>query len=522
MASTGTASPPVPKSPAHEGRNRFAFSTAIFLRLLAVIHLIAFISFWTQLSGLIGAHGILPADSYLQRVHAQIGAAAYVRLPTLCWQFGADRFLGVLCATGIVFSLLLFIDIAPAICLVALWACYLSLVNVGQIFLGFQWDALLLETTFLAIFIAPWSWRRRWRFVEPPRLGHTLLLWLLFRLMFLSGVVKLSSGDPNWRNLSALTFHYETQPLPDAVAWWMNQLPVAVQRASCAGMFTIELLVPFFLFGPRGLRHNAAFLLAALQAAVALTGNYAFFNFLTIALCLLMFDDAWWRTLPFCRRVVARGDAETCRETDAIAGSTSAPAIVSARARPFVPSAVLGAIAALVIGYTSILALPSFDRTARRPTWFESVARVIAPFNSLNNYGLFAVMTTSRPELIFEGSDDGHDWLAYEFPYKPGDLARRPKVVAPHQPRLDWQLWFAALGSADENPWVLSLCEQLLRGTPDVLALVAHNPFPEHPPHYIRVVRYDYHFTTFAERARTGNWWRRTPLDFYVESVALK
>ena len=281
--------------------NCFAFSTWLFLRLLAVVHLIAFVSFWMQLEGLVGEHGILPATRYFAAVHEQLGRAAYGQLPSLCWAFGAGKFLHVLCAGGVACSLLLFAGIAPAVCLALLWAAYLSLNAAGQDFFNFQWDALLLETTLLAIFVAPWSLWPRWRLHEPPRLARWLVWWLLFRLMFLAGVVKLASGDPTWRDLSALTFHYETQPLPTPLAWYAHQAPAWWQRAECAGMFAIELVVPFFLFAPRALRHNAALLLAAFMGAIALTGNYTFFNLLAIALCLFCLDDAWWSRFSFCR-----------------------------------------------------------------------------------------------------------------------------------------------------------------------------------------------------------------------------
>jgi hypothetical protein len=183
---------------------------------------------------------------------------------------------------------------------------------------------------------------------------------------------------------------------------------------------------------------------------------------------------------------------------------------------------VTGPFAAFVFAYTAIETISVVWRRVPTPPGYNAVAEVVAPFRSLNTYGLFAVMTNPRPELIFEGSDDGREWRAYEFPHKPGDLARRPTWVAPHQPRLDWQLWFAALGSPSQNRWVFSLGEHLLRGTPEVLALLAHNPFPDQPPRAIRVVRYEYHFTDFATRERTGQWWRRAPIDFYMPASSLR
>lgn len=500
-----------PFTPASEsdGRHHFACGTWLFLRALALIHLIAFVSLWTQLAGLIGPHGILPAGNFLRAAHEQLGAAAYAQLPTLCWLFGAETFLHVLCAAGVTLSLLLFAGVAPAICLALLWACYLSLVNVGQLFLGYQWDALLLETTLLAILVAPWTLLPLWRPVNPPRAAHWLLAWLLFRLMFLSGIVKLTSGDATWRDFSALTFHFETQPLPTPLAWWVHHLPARTLHACCAGMFVIELLAPFFVLGPRALRHNAALLLLALQAAIALTGNYTFFNLLAAALCLPCLDDA------FYHRLLSLFPSR--RYCQLIVDTTSRPSGLRT-----VPRWLAACVLLLATSYTSLLALPSLIRGVRLPRWTAPIANAVAPFNSLNNYGLFAVMTTMRPELIIEGSDDGRDWHAYELPHKPGDLARRPTFVAPHQPRLDWQLWFAALGSPEQNRWMLLLCEHLLRGTPDVLALFARNPFPVHPPRYLRVVRYEYHFTDPAERARSGRWWRRTPLDYYVPPSSLR
>lgn len=511
------------------GRDSFAFSSLVFIRLLALIHLIAFASAWTQISGLIGVHGIAPAGLYLEAAHQQLGRAAYVELPTLCWIFGTKAFLPVLCAAGVALSVLLFAGIAPWLCLLLLWADYLSLVNVGQMFWAFQWDGLLLEATLLAVFAVPWRWRPLWRLEEPPPLARLLLWWLLFRLMFLAGVVKLSSGDPSWRDLTALTFHFETQPLPTPLAWYAQQAPVWWHKLECALMFAIELGVPFLLFTTRTLRHVAALVLAAFMAAIALTGNYTFFNALAIALCLFCLDDAWWRRVM---RVPENGGAVARPRL----GMDTIPAPAepkSADTYPLTPRKPLRlpttwrgkltlGFAIFTFGYTASLTIMSLAPFLGPPPGFRALARLIEPLRSFNNYGLFAVMTHPRPELIVEGSYDGQDWHAYEFPAKPGALAARPKFVAPHQPRLDWQLWFAALESPEQNPWVLSLCEHLLRGTPAVLRLLAKNPFPERPPKYIRIVRYEYHFTDVATRTKTGHWWRRTPMDIYLGPVALR
>lgn len=479
-------------------RPTFALSTCLFLRLLAVIHAIAFASFWTQLEGLVGPRGLLPATRYFTAVREQLGStsAAFAQLPSLCWFLGTETFLHVLCGVGLALSLLLFVGVVPPLCLFLLWAAYLSLNYAGQIFFNFQWDTLLLEATLLALFIAPWRWLPLWRLElhDPPRLGRWLLWWLVFRLMFFAGYVKLASGDPTWRDLSALTFHFETQPLPTPLGWFAHQAPAWWHRASCAGMFVVELLVPFFLFAPRTLRHNAAFLLIALMAAVALTGNYTFFNLLAIALSLLAFDDrALSRFLPARLR------------------AASAPTIAG-----HLPRVVLVPLAAFIFVFTLLQSI------GRDLPGFRSVARAVAPYRSLNTYALFAVMTNPRPELIFEGSHDGRTWLAYDLPHKPGAVDRPPTWVAPHQPRLDWQLWFAALGSLQQNQWTLAVCEHLLRATPEVLALFAHNPFPDNPPRFVRIVRYEYHFTDAPTRASGGHWWRRTPMDFYLSSASLR
>lgn len=473
----------------------FATGTRLFIRILAVAYAFAIGSIWVQADGLIGKSGILPANEFLTAAFGQLGRQAWYEVPSLCWVFGTGRFVGVLCASGIVLSILLFLDLAPALCLGLLWACYLSLVSAGQIFFDFQWDALLLEATLIAIFLVPWTLRRGASY-DPHRLARYLAWWLLFRLMFLSGVVKLTSGDPAWRHLTALSFHYQTQPLPTPLAWYANLLPAWFQIASCAVMFAVELGCPLLIPAPRRYRHAGVVAIMAFQAVIALTGNYAFFNLLTIGLCLTCLDDDWWRSLHW--GVEAPGP------------------------RQAMPNATLVRwFAAFAVGVTFFEAAAAVSRSAAGAPLVRFVAETVGPVRSFNDYGLFAVMTVERPELVIEGSDDGVDWREYALPYKPGDLSRRPPWVAPHQPRLDWQLWFAALGPPESNPWVGTLCEKLLRGEPAVTGLFSRNPFPEHPPRYIRVVRYRYEFTDAKERARTGNWWRRTPIDFYIPAVSL-
>jgi hypothetical protein len=492
----------MPRSDRQESPS-FATGTRLFIHVLALAHAAAFASILTQWKGLIGPSGILPGDQYLVLARAQLGRGAWFQIPSLCWIFGANQSITVICCVGLALSGLLFMQIAPAPCLALLWVCYLSLVSVGQIFFDFQWDGLLLEATLVAIFLVPWTLRRASGTYDPPKLARYLSWWLLFRLMFLSGAVKLTSGDPTWRNLTALAFHYQTQPLPSPLAWYANLLPGWAQQGCCALLLAIELAGPFMILAATRARNWAATALIALQVLIALTGNYAFFNLLTIGLCLTCLDDAWWR-----RRHWGPGSGQE----PASAPTGTARGLKSTALRWF---------AAFAVGVTFFEAVAAlYSRAAASPI-VQEVANAVGPFRSFNDYGLFAVMTVERPELVVEGSDDGHEWREYAFPYKPGDLSRRPAWVAPFQPRLDWQLWFAALSSPDNNPWVGKLCEQLLRGDPSVLALFAHDPFPDHPPRYMRVIRYRYEFTDAQEHKRSGNWWRRTPIDFYISPVAL-
>jgi len=308
--------------------------------------------------------------------------------------------------------------------------------------------------------------------------------------MFASGIVKLSSGDPAWANLEALQFHFFTQPIPNPPAWFAQHLPIDLLTAACALMFLIELVLPFAFFLPRNPRLVAALSTLALQVAIALTGNYAFFNLLTIALCLLLLDDRCWP--KFLQK------------------NQTPPVFVTCWVR--IP--VLCAILVL-----SVIPLVSSFRTM--PLFLEPLAEAysrFAPFRTINGYGLFAVMTTTRREILVQGSNDGLNWNTYEFRFKPGPLDRTPPFVAPYQPRLDWQMWFAALGRIENNPWFQSFLLRLLQGSPQVLALLESNPFPDAPPKFLRALSDDYTFTRPGEKG----WWRSEPAAIYCPEVSLR
>jgi predicted DCC family thiol-disulfide oxidoreductase YuxK len=469
----------------------------LFVRSLGAIYLIAFVSLWLQIDGLIGEHGILPIGQHLQLAKEQLGTDAFFVLPTLCWLNSSDVFLHVLCGAGAVISILLIARVAPVLSLAALFVLYLSLTIAGQTFLSFQWDILLLETGFLAIFFAPWGWRARADGVVPvSRVGLFLLKLLLFKLMLMSGVVKLTSGDDSWWDLSALDYHYWTQPLPTVLGWWADQHAEWFKKLSVALCLVVEIVAPFFIWAPRRLRQVAAGLLIALQIGIAATGNYCFFNLLTIALCLLLLDDA-----AFHRVGTAR-----C----AVRGPRSARAL---------PATI---VLVLTLPINAMLIFSAFKPEAPWPGPIAAIAGCLESFRIVNGYGLFRVMTKSRPEIVIEGSADGIEWRPYEFRWKPGALDKAPGWVAPHQPRLDWQMWFAALGSYRQNPWFVSLLERLLHNTPEVTRLLARNPFPGAPPAYVRAKLFEYRFTTAEEHRGTGAWWKRAERGEYLPAVSLE
>lgn len=449
---------------------RFASpSIRTFLRILGLIYLIAFLSYGVQATGLVGSDGILPFAEYLKAARAEVGIGAYWNVPTLLWILPNDTALKAAWLTGCLWALIAVFGkwqrAAMVVCLV-LW---LSLCSVGQEFYSFQWDILLSEAGFLAIF------------ADATRVRVWLFRWLLFRLMFFSGAVKLLSHDLTWRDLTALTYHYYTQPLPTPLAWYTEQLPLWFHKASVVLVFVMELAVPFFFFAPRRLRRAAAWLTIGFQVLILLTGNYTFFNWLTIALCMWLFIEP-----------------DPGRRTDRLHGGVS-----------IALAGGIGAVSALLFLQLFSVPLPPAGETAMQ---------IVDPLRIVNSYGLFAMMTTERLEIIVEGSNDGSEWKAYEFRDKPGNVYRPPPIVAPYQPRLDWQMWFAALGSYRNNRWFVNFVLRLLQGDRNVLRLLSYNPFPKSPPKYMRARSYLYTFTHFGERA----WWARQESGPYLPVVSLR
>jgi hypothetical protein len=480
----------------------YRVSTWLFLRLLGLVYLIAFASFLVQARGLVGPDGILPLSPTLRALAAQIPGSKFSAMPTLSWLNPDSPPVASLAMGGIALSVLLMLGLAPLPCVALLWALYLSLAVDGRAFMGFQWDNLLLETGLMALLLAPPTLRSSLaKDPEPTRAARWLLYGLLFRLVFGSGLVKLSGGDPHWRDLSALSYHFWTQPLPLWPAWYVNLLPGWFQHASCLGVFVVELGAPLLIIAP-ATRKAAFAAITGLMLLIACTGNYCFFNLLTVALCLPLLDDAGW---PLWLR--------------ARTAAPAAPAVPRSRG-------VRAPLVAASAAFLALLSLPPFLSQAgfrgAWPPWMISLESAAYPLRSVNTYGLFAEMTTRRREIVIEGSDDRVQWKEYGFGWKPGDPLRRPRLAAPYQPRLDWQLWFAALGTMQDNPWFQNLCVRLLQGSPAVLGLLSYNPFPNHPPRYLRALLYDYRFTDAATRRATGAWWQRTLIGDYSPVLWLK
>jgi predicted DCC family thiol-disulfide oxidoreductase YuxK len=506
-----------------------------FLRGLGLVYLIAFVSFWVQADGLIGSHGILPVRQFLAVAHQHLGARGWSSLPTLFWFNANDWVLHFLCGCGVALSMLLIAGIAPAISLLFLFALYLSLTIAGQIFLSFQWDILLLETGFLAIFVAPWQFRT-WKLApgaarlpaasncrKPGQIAAAtntrqtpvikgylapisspalfLLKFLLFKLMLMSGVVKLTSGDDCWWKLTALDYHYWSQPLPTIFAWYADKGPEWFKHFSVAFCLAVEIVVPFFIWAPRRLRLIACALLISLQVAIAITGNYCFFNLLTIALCFLLIDDA---VVGKARGAVRKGGP----------GGRALPD------RLRICAAV--AVILLTLPLNTWLIFDAFRPRSEMPGMIRLGYEWLEPFRIVNGYGLFRVMTKDRGEIIIEGSSDGIEWKSYEFKWKPGDVMRAPGWCAPHQPRLDWQMWFAALGSPEQNGWLAGLVVRLFENENRVTDLLKQNPFSNSPPRYIRAEFYRYRFTTWQEHQKSGAWWKRQLLGEYFREIPIE
>ncbi|XP_056273428.1 lipase maturation factor 2a [Pseudoliparis swirei] len=575
----------------------------MFLWSMAVIYLAAFVSLYMQIPGLYGNDGLLP-PRLEQRYSGQSLWELLLSSPSLLWlgpQLGLDTHtaMELLCLVGAALSLaaMLVEALRDSVVFFCLWALYLSIYQVGQVFLYFQWDNLLLEVGFLCILVAPLTLIRGSRGVrEHDRVTFWLLRWLLFRLMFASGVVKLTSRCPTWWGLTALTYHYETQCIPTQLAWYAHQLPVWWQKLCVVGTFVIEIAVSLLFFSPlRRLRLGAFYLQVFLQVLIILTGNYNFFNLLTLALCLSLLDDqhvnfwrrkaddkignndsklrSWlfylleitvWSLMIFgsivffdlkpdsTKNGISSSTAFTYHQFHQFLKTATIPAIwigvlsltwemitamfrcacVSGFLKRFWGTVQWTVFATAAAAMFTISLVPftyiEYDSNARLWPGVRRAYDLVDRYQLVGSYGLFRRMTGvgGRPEVVIEGSHDAVSWTEIEFMYKPGNLSAPPAAVTPHQPRLDWQMWFAALGDQSQAPWFTSLLYRLLQGKRDVIELiqtdVSQYPFHQQPPAYLRAHRYRYWFTQpKADGSYPQRWWKRVYVEEFYPTVHL-
>jgi hypothetical protein len=469
-----------------EALTHYWYSRVVFERGLALIYLVAFLVAANQFVPLLGEHGLLPVPAFIRAVPFRASPSLFYLLPR------DPAFRGAAWA-GVALSALMLTgypqawgSIAAGATWGALWLLYLSFVNVGQTFYGFGWETLLLETGFLAIFLGGAA-------TTPNGVLVWLWRWLLFRLMFGAGLIKLR-GDPCWRDLTCLDYFFETQPIPNGLSWYMHWLPPSVHHAGVVINHVVELGVPFLYFLPQPFAAIGGIATIVFQGILIAGGNLSWLNWLTVVLCIPTLDDRWWSWLP-------------------LAPPPLAPPAMAQR--------VAVAIIALIVAALSINPVRNMISSRQvMNTSFE-------PLHLVNTYGAFGSITRTRNEIVIEGTADAQiaaatRWRAYEFKGKPGDPARASPQLAPYHLRLDWLMWFAAFSSPYDHPWFTSLLAKLLAGDRDVASLLRTNPFPDRPPRWIRARYYEYHFTTPEERRRTGQWWTRRELEDYVPPVSLR
>ncbi len=465
-------------------RPEYQLSSRIFIKALALIYLFAFASLLPQVAGLVGPDGILPFSIYLDNAWRELGYSALLQVPSVFWLSASDWALEAAALAGVLLSLLLLWGRWPLFALIMLFVLYLSLYRAGQHFMNFQWDTLLLEAGLLGVFLH----------LGPTALVLFLYHWLLFRLRFMSGLFKFISGDPSWASFTSLDYYFETQPLPHAGAWYAHLLPEWLHHFGVGFTYFTELVVPLFIFLPRPLRLAAVAITLLMQGLILTTSNHNFFNLLTIALCILLLDD------KAIRRLLGRKEA---------AGSSVPPPDPGMAHR-----LLLGTLALLLL-FASISGFLGLASGRSMP--LESLRRQVQNFGVGAVYHVFPTMQTERQELMVEGSNDGRHWQEYVFRYKPQHLDERPAFIVPHQPRLDWMMWFVPTQHSEQMFWFGQFLWKLKQGSPQVLSLLGENPFPKGPPEYLRVTAWKYRFTTPAERRETGNWWTREYLGIFPQ-----
>lgn len=470
----------------------------VFLRGLGLVSLLSFLSYLLQFEGLVGDNGLTPWVDFVERVHGMYGWEAYLRFPSMAWWFPADVSLTIMASVGMLSSLLLVFNIRARLNLAVIWALFLSLTITGQQFMAYQWNQLLLEILFGAILLAT-STLNPSRVTLPSWVSVWYMRFITFKLYILSGLAKWGGGG-SWRDLTAMTYHYETQPIPNPLSWYAHHLPDVFHRLESLFTLVVEAVVPIFIFTPRTIRIPVAYLMGSLQVMIMITGNYGPFNWLALLLCFILLDDE-----HLSRLIEYVPDGWRPRRMT----------------KPSRWSWEVDLVVVMVLLVFNIFIVGSWLRVPT-PDWFNSAGQSIQAFRTVNPYGLFGVMTKKRPEIVIQGSRDGENWKTYQFHYKPGDLDRRPGVAVWSLPRLDWRMWFAALKAPQRPRWMERLVVKLLKGEPSVLDHFAKNPFSDTPPRYIRAWVYDYRFTGWSEGWDTGRWWSRANRREYIPPVTLK
>jgi len=479
--------------------SRYWLTRFLILRLLGFVYLIAFWCAARQLLPLVGSNGLLPADRYLERAQLQMGSRleGFLQLPSLFWIDASDRTLLVTAWAGVGLSLVVLGGYANALIVAVLWALYLSIVHVGQDWYGYGWEIQLIETGFLGIFLCPPLDGRPFPRSRAPTLVLVLFRWLIFRIMLGAGLIKMR-GDPCWRDLSCLDFHYETQPIPNPLSRTLHFMPKWFQRGGVLFNHLSELVAPWFVFGPRLARHASGGILLCFQVFLILSGNLSFLNYLTIVPILACFDDGLLeKMLPgrLCDRA-RRAEAEAVRCV----------------AQEWVAA-----------GLVVLVALLSVNPVANLMSGRQAMNASFNQLELVNTYGAFGSVGRVRHEIVFQGTMDPipsetATWKEYEFVCKPGDPARRPCFIAPYQPRLDWQIWFAAMSGPDRYPWTVHLIWKLLHGDPGTLSLLASNPFPDAPPRHVRALLFRYRFAPPGNRQ--GDWWERERVGIWIPPLS--
>ncbi len=491
----------------------------IFLRALGLIYLSAFFPLLFQIEGLNGPLGLLPAQRYLLAVRSQLGILRYWFVPSLYWLSSESHAVLAVIWIGLFASIALFLNLWPRLSLFICLICFMSFVTAAQDFSSYQSDGMLLEAGFIALFFAPRGLRPGWGIDRPTsRLSLFLLQWEWFRIYFESGLVKLLSGDPEWRHFTAMDEYYQNGPLPTWVGWYVQHLPHWFQAATVVATLAMELAIVWMLFLPRRLRFVCFCIVTPWELVVILTANYTFLNYLVLILGFLLLDDrsVRWLVPPRFRRRLPKLPSSPADEPSPSAeeAETRQPA-----PRGFAPALHVAGVCAS--GF--LLAWIGYATTAEmvRLIWSEAplpTAPIAAlePLRIANQYGLFAVMTRGRYEIEFQGSSDGENWTPYPFRFKPQALNQPPGIYAPYQPRFEWNLWFASLGDWQQYNFVPLAEERLLENDPAVISLFRSNPFAHAPPRFVRAMLWQYWFTSMDEKRRTGNWWKRELVGLYA------